>query len=140
MIVSEGDTTSALPNPRQAAEVGIFAWWRDRRVSAQLDRLAEAVRSGTALIADATAYEAVGDQAAIPGVVECWDDILQFKANTELPSWTEGWRIPQSQIEDVRAGEQPGELVITFRTPTRFRAIAVTPLLHAEKWRGLVAP
>ncbi|MBC2907622.1 hypothetical protein [Streptomyces cupreus] len=117
--------------------MGIRRWWRYRRANAQIDLLADEVNSGRALVADATAYETSRDRTGIPGVVECWDDVFRFKANWELTVETEGWRISKSQIDSVHDSDKPGELVITFREPARFRAIVVTPLMHADKWREM---
>ncbi|MFD2690583.1 hypothetical protein ACFS5L_37920 [Streptomyces phyllanthi] len=117
--------------------MGAFSWWRSRRENARIERLLVEVNAGRCLAADATAHEASGTRRGIPGVVECWDDIFQFKADSELTAPTEGWRVPKSQIAGVRDGDGPGELVITFRPPARFDAVVVTPLMHADKWRAL---
>lgn len=119
--------------------MGILRWWRDRRANAQIDWILDEVNSGRALVADATAHGTAEDRTEIPGVVECWGDIFQFKANWELTADAEGWRISKSRIDGVHEGDKPGELVITFRPPARFGAIVVTPLIHADKWRQLAA-
>ncbi|MDF6041559.1 hypothetical protein LRD69_05155 [Streptomyces sp. JH14] len=95
------------------------------------------MNSGRALMADATALEASGARQDIPGVAEVCDDHVHFKSNSDLKAGASGWRISRSEIAGVRDGDGPGELVITFRTPGRFRAIEATPLIHVDKWRSL---
>ncbi|MGW2208922.1 hypothetical protein [Streptomyces sp. NPDC001781] len=36
----------------------------------------------------------------------------------------------------MQEGTAPGELVVTFDPPARFRAVVVTPVLHTDKWRA----
>ncbi|WP_328888194.1 hypothetical protein [Streptomyces sp. NBC_00316] len=117
--------------------MGIRSWWRSRKANAQIDWIADAVNSGRALMADATALETSGARQGIAGVAEVCDDHVHFKSNSDLKAGASGWRISRSEIAGVTGGDEPGELVITFRTPGRFRAIVVTPLVHADKWRSL---
>lgn len=88
-------------------------------------------------MADATALEASGARQEIAGVAEVCDDHFHFKTNADLKARARGWRISLSEIADVRAGHETGELVITFRTPGCFQAIVVTPSMHTDKWRSL---
>ncbi|MFJ5534579.1 hypothetical protein [Streptomyces sp. NPDC093261] len=95
------------------------------------------MNSGQALMADAMAVEASGARQEIAGVAEVCDDHLHFKSNSDLKARAKGWHIDRSEIAGVRDGGEPGEVVINFRTPGRFHAIVVTPVMHADKWRAL---
>ncbi|MFD9540905.1 hypothetical protein [Streptomyces sp. NPDC060022] len=106
-------------------------------MNARINRILGEINSGRALAADAIAHEMSGEQPEIPGVVECWGEVFQFIANRELATSAGGWCISTSQIERVWHGDEPGELVITFRPPARFRFIVVMPLMHEDKWRAL---
>ncbi|MEU3282740.1 hypothetical protein [Streptomyces antibioticus] len=77
-----------------------------------------------------------GDGSRITGVVECWDDIFQFRSDEAVFS-DEGWRVKKAQIDQVRDGDHPGELTISFRPPSPFSYIAVKPRMHEDKWRAL---
>lgn len=120
-------------------QVGLRSWWCSRKANAQIERIVDAVNSGQTLMADATALEASGVRQEIAGVAEVCDDHLHFRSNSDLKSRAAGWRIDRSEIAGVRDGEEPGDVVITFRTPGRFHAIVVTPVMHADKWRVLAA-
>ncbi|MEW1774120.1 hypothetical protein [Streptomyces sp. NPDC086777] len=117
--------------------MGLRSWWGSRRANAQIERIVDAVNSGQALMADATALEASGSHQEIAGVVEVCDVHLHFKSNADLKARADGWRIDRSDIAGVQDGDEPGEVVITFRTSERFHAIVVTPVMHADKWRSL---
>lgn len=119
------------------SKVGLRSWWHRRKPNDQIEQIVQAVNAGRALMADATAFEASGALQKIAGVAEVCDDHLHFKSDTELKARAAGWHISRSEIAAVRDGDDPGEVVITFCTPGRFRAIAVTPLMHADKWRSL---
>ncbi|MTE20096.1 hypothetical protein F0L17_13405 [Streptomyces sp. TRM43335] len=119
--------------------MGVRRWWRSRKASAQIERIVDAVNSGHALVADATAYEASGVRQGVAGVLEVYDDHVHFTANSELTAADGGWRTSRSQIAGVRDGDEPGELVIAFRTPGPFQTIVVTPFMHSDKWRTLAA-
>jgi hypothetical protein len=117
--------------------VGLRSWWCRRKANAQIEQIVDAVNAGRALMADATAFEASGTGQKIAGVVEVCDDHLHFKSDSDLKVRAAGWHISRSEIAEVRDGDEPREVMITFRTPGRFRAIAVTPVMHADKWRSL---
>ncbi|NEC04489.1 hypothetical protein [Streptomyces sp. SID7909] len=119
--------------------MGLRNWWIRRRANTQIERIVDAVRTGKALMADATALEASGVDEEIAGVVEVCDDHLHFKSNADLKTRADGWRIDKAGIEGVHDGNDPGEVVIAFRASERFHAIVVTPVMHADKWRSLGA-
>ncbi|MER7487389.1 hypothetical protein ABTY20_16055 [Streptomyces sp. NPDC126497] len=119
--------------------MGVRGWWHSRRANARIERIVDAVNSGRALVADATAYEASGTGQGVAGVLEVHDDHVHFKANSELTVPDGGRRTSRSRIAGVRDGDGPGELVITFHAPGPFRAVVVTPVMHGDKWRALAA-
>lgn len=119
--------------------MGVRDWWIRRRANAQIERIVDAVNSGRALVADATAYEAFGAGQGIAGVLEVYDDHVHFKANSELTAARGGWQTSRSQIVGVRDGDEPGELVIAIRAPGPFQVVVVTPFMHIDSWRTLAA-
>ncbi|MFJ9760237.1 hypothetical protein [Streptomyces sp. NPDC101149] len=117
--------------------MGLRSWWCRRKANAQIERIVDAVNAGRALMADATAFEATGARQKIAGVAEVCADHLHFKSNSDLKARAAGWHISRSEIAGVRTGDKPDELMITFHAPGCFRAIAVTPVMHADRWRSL---
>ncbi|MFD8808547.1 hypothetical protein [Streptomyces sp. NPDC059597] len=117
--------------------MGVLDWRRRRRANAAIDRIADAVGRGETLLADAIAYVRDGEPATIPGVAECCEEHFHFRADAEPAFGPGGWSVPRSLIGCVQEGAAPGELVVTFDPPAGFRAVVVTPVLHADKWRAL---
>ncbi|MFE7394924.1 hypothetical protein [Streptomyces sp. NPDC057582] len=96
----------------------------------------EEFEAGTRLFSAATAHTMFGLPPRISGSVECWDETFQFKPEGTFTD-EEAWRIPKTQIDGVRDGDEPGELMITFRPPSPFMAITVKPTMHEDEWRKL---
>ncbi|MBT3152803.1 hypothetical protein HTV45_18315 [Streptomyces sp. CHD11] len=119
--------------------MGVRDWWIRRRAGARIERMVDAVNSGQVLVADATAYEAFGAGQGVAGVLEVHDDHVHFKANSEITAADGGRHTTRSRIAEVRAGDEPGELVIVFRAPAPFQAVVVTPFRHVDRWRALAA-
>ncbi|MEU6815226.1 hypothetical protein [Streptomyces sp. NPDC046860] len=117
--------------------MGVRDWRRRRRAKSAIDRITDAVGAGHTLLADAVAYGRDGEPAAIPGVAECCDEHFHFRADTEPAFGPGGWSVPRARIGCVQEGAAPGELVVTFDPPARFRAVVVTPVLHLDTWRAL---
>ncbi|MEU4152413.1 hypothetical protein [Streptomyces sp. NPDC026659] len=117
--------------------MGVLDWRRRRRANAAIDRIADVVGTGDTLLADAIAYGREGEPTTIPGVAQCCDEHFHFRADAEPAFGAGGWFVPRSRIGCVQEGAAPGELVVTFDPPARFRAVVVTPVLHLDKWRAL---
>ncbi|MEU6241255.1 hypothetical protein [Streptomyces sp. NPDC047024] len=117
--------------------MGVLDWRRRRRANAAIDRIADAAGTGDTLLADAIAYGREGEPTAVPGVAQCCDEHFHFRADAEPAFGAGGWSVPRSRIGCVQEGAAPGELVVTFDPPDRFRAVVVTPVLHLDKWRAL---
>ncbi|MFI8340758.1 hypothetical protein ACIF8W_11840 [Streptomyces sp. NPDC085639] len=113
---------------REAAE--------DAEWSARLDVVIAHAEAGRHFIAPATAHQMFASPPQIQGFAEYLDGVLSFKAQGALSS-AEAWKCQASQINAVRDGDSPGEIMITFHPGSPFLAIVVTPDRHEDKWRAL---
>ncbi|MFD9519697.1 hypothetical protein [Streptomyces sp. NPDC059979] len=119
--------------------MGIFNRRRLRREAerdARWDVMIANMEAGRHVIAEATAYQWFASPAQIQGTLEHFDEFLIFKPEWAVSS-AEGWRGAVSQIDAVRDGDSPGEIMITFHSSAPFMAIVVTPDRHEGTWRAL---
>ncbi|WP_406429235.1 hypothetical protein [Streptomyces sp. NBC_00147] len=95
--------------------------------------------AGRHVLAPATAHQMFAVPAQLDGTLEHFDDLLIFKREGSVGN-ADAWWGKIAQVDAVRDGDSPGEIMITFHPGSPFVAIVVRPDRHEDTWRRLALP